>query len=62
MATIRATAAAATNKGWEMHQLDMKTTFLDGDLEEEVFVTRPPGFVIKGVKLKFPGYIKLCMA
>ena len=32
--------------------MDMKTTFLNGDLEEEVYVTRPPGFVIKGAETK----------
>ena len=30
----------------------MKTTFLNGDLEEEVFVTQPPSFVIKGAEPK----------
>ena len=27
-----------------VHQVDIKTDFLNGDLEEEVFVSQPPGF------------------
>jgi hypothetical protein len=35
----------AADRGWEMHHLDVKSAFLNGDLHEEVFVQQPGGFV-----------------
>ena len=31
-------------KGWPIYQMDVKSTFLNGDLKEEVYVEQPPGF------------------
>jgi hypothetical protein len=30
--------------------MDVKTTFLHGDLEEEIFMKQPKGYVVKGKK------------
>ena len=38
----------AANWGWQVHHLDVKTAFLDGELVEDVYVSQPEGFVIKG--------------
>ncbi|KAL8117754.1 hypothetical protein AgCh_015587 [Apium graveolens] len=46
--TIRTLIALAAQKGWKLYQLDVKSAFLNGDLEEEIYVDQPDGFVIKG--------------
>jgi hypothetical protein len=40
---VRMILALAANRGWQVHHLDVKTTFLNGDLEEEVYVSQPEG-------------------
>ncbi|XP_043805248.1 uncharacterized protein LOC122721479 [Manihot esculenta] len=45
--TIRLLLAIAAQKGWKVYQLDIKSAFLNGFLEEEIYVEQPDGFVIK---------------
>jgi len=35
---------------FEVEKMDVKITFLHGDLEEEIYVKQPKGFVVKGKK------------
>jgi hypothetical protein len=46
--TVRLILAMAANWGWEVHHLDIKTTFLNGELVEDVFVAQPHGYMVKG--------------
>jgi hypothetical protein len=44
--SIRTIIALATSMGWKLHQMDVRTTFLNGEIEEEVYFEQPDGFVI----------------
>ncbi len=48
MNTIIIMIALATKYDWKLHQLDVKSTFLNGDLKEEIYLVQPEGFVKKG--------------
>lgn len=50
--TIRGLISIAAQKEWFLHQLDVKSAFLNGVLKEEVFVDQPEGFVIKDKEQK----------
>lgn len=43
--TVQLLLPLAVEKGWEVHHLDVKSAFLNGDLLEEVYVVQPEGFV-----------------
>jgi hypothetical protein len=45
---MRMLLALAAHQDWEVHHMDVKSAFLNGDLVEEVFVLHPPGFVVTG--------------
>ncbi|MCO5604685.1 hypothetical protein L7F22_058855 [Adiantum nelumboides] len=48
MTTVNFLCALIAHFGWDVHQSDIVTDFLNGDIFEEVYVTQPRGFVKKG--------------
>ncbi|KAK1664874.1 hypothetical protein QYE76_053033 [Lolium multiflorum] len=48
LTTIRVLLSLAASHGLLVHQMDVKTAFLNGELEEEIYMEQPDGFVVDG--------------
>ena len=48
MDSIRILIAIAAQEKWELHHLDVKTAFLNGEIKEDIYITQPEGFEVKG--------------
>ena len=46
--SVRTVIALAAQHGLKLHQMDVTTVFLYGDLKEEVYMKQPEGFTEKG--------------
>nr|GFB54403.1 zinc finger, CCHC-type [Tanacetum cinerariifolium] len=57
--TIRLLLALAAIHNLVIRQMDVKTTFLNGDLDEEVYMKQPKGFVMPGNEHKVCKLVKL---
>jgi hypothetical protein len=50
--TVRLLLALSALEDWEIEALDVKTAFLYGNLDEELYMEQPEGFVVKGQETK----------
>jgi hypothetical protein len=48
MDTVRMMISLAAQMGWEIFQMDIKSAFLHGTLEEDVYIQQPQGYEVKG--------------
>ena len=44
MDSIRLVLAIATSKHWEVNHMDVKSDFIHGDLNEEIYMKQPEGY------------------
>ena len=58
ISTIRVLIALASIYKLQIHQMDVKTAFLNGELEEEIYMKQPEGFVVQGQEQKVCKLIK----
>ena len=49
---MRMVHTISTLRNLEVHQMDVKTTFLNGDLDEEIYMQQPEGFSTPGQERK----------
>ena len=50
--SIRVLLAVVAKRDWELEQLDVKTAFLNGELEETIYMAQPLGFEVHGSEHK----------
>ena len=50
--TVRLLLALSALEDWEIEALDVKTAFLYGNLDEELYMEQPEGFITKGQENK----------
>lgn len=50
--SLRLVYALSVENDLKLKQLDVSTAFLNGDLDEEIFMDQPEGFIIKGTEKK----------
>jgi len=46
--SLRLLLAISALEDWEIHSMDVKSAFLNGDLDEEIYMAQPEGFIIPG--------------
>ena len=58
ISSIRMLIAIAAIHNLVKHQMDVKTAFLNGDLDEEIYMEQPEGFIVPGQEKKVCQLVK----
>jgi hypothetical protein len=58
LTTIRVLLSLTASHGLLIHQMDVKTAFLNRELEEEIYMTQHDGFIVKGQEDKVCKFVK----
>ena len=45
MSTIRTIISLVASYKWEIHQMDVKSVFLNGDIHEDIYMQQTHGFI-----------------
>ncbi|GMI99343.1 cysteine-rich RLK (RECEPTOR-like protein kinase) 8 [Hibiscus trionum] len=53
MTTVRTIISLAASRGWNLWQLDVKNAFLYGELDRDIFMEQPQGFISK----EYPNHV-----
>ena len=61
ISTIRTLVALAAIHNLIIHQMDVKTAFLNGELKEEIYMSQPEGFVVTGQENKVCKWIEVTL-
>ncbi|XP_016675362.1 uncharacterized protein [Gossypium hirsutum] len=56
--SIKIILAIATLRNLEIHQINVRTAFLNGDLDEEIYMVQPKGHVVLGQERKVCKLVK----
>ena len=52
MESVRLLIALVAQESWKIHHMDVKSVFLNDELERDVYVNQPPGFIKEGEEHK----------
>ena len=44
--TVKTLITLAAQEKWKIYQLDVKSAFLNGELEEEIYIEQPPSYIL----------------
>ena len=45
MDSIRLVLAISSSMHWEVHHMDVKSSFIHGDIHEEIYMKQPEGYI-----------------